>query len=77
MELFNTNELQLKDPNPMVVALGLYGDGKKCKHCAHCIENRPGANRYLKCALRKITNGAKTDIRANWNACAKFEPLTK
>jgi len=75
MELFNINELELKDPNPMVVALGLFGDGKKCKHCKHCIVNQPGAGRYLKCALRRITNGAKTDIRANWNACKKFEAL--
>ena len=59
MELFNINELELKDPNPMVVALGLFGDGKKCKHCKHCIVNQPGAGRYLKCALRRITNGPK------------------
>jgi len=76
-DLFDTSQLQLSDPNPMVVALGAFGENKKCKHCKHCIQVQPGANKYFKCALRKITHGPKTDIRVNWNACKKFESLTQ
>ena len=46
---------------------------EKCKTCLHLIYHQPGQNKYLKCALTRITSGPGTDWRANWDACGKWE----
>jgi len=56
--------------NPMVRTFGSWPAGETCRYCALLFHN----GRYLKCRLRKFTNGPGTDHRAGWNACAKFQP---
>ncbi len=57
--------------NPMVTAYGPGPEGKRCKRCIHCYR-KIYAGVYYKCRLRGDTNGAGTDHRANWPACARF-----
>jgi hypothetical protein len=56
------------DPNPMVRSYG----PAKCKTCKHLFAKRWDKT-YNKCALRGNTNGAGTDHRVRWKACAKYE----
>ncbi len=52
-------------PNPCV---NLYGPGpadKQCKDCSHLIKIGGHARDYIKCDLRKITNGAGSDHRVS------------
>ena len=62
------------DPNPLVRVYGIK-EGEVCKSCLH-FKRKQLSKTYFKCALRKNTPTEKTDIRANWNACGKFEPLS-
>lgn len=57
--------------NPMVRLIGEY-PGEKCKNCAHFVRKHV-TKTFFKCALRRDTNGPGTDIRANWQACARFQ----
>lgn len=59
--------------NPML-ALGPGPTGMVCKQCRH-LERWDYSKTYFKCGLRLNTHGPATDHRANWAACAKFEPL--
>lgn len=61
-------------PNPCVDIYGLGPEGKQCKACSHMFSKRYDKV-YWKCSLRKNTNGAGSDHRKSWPACAKFEPL--
>lgn len=48
--------------------------GETCGSCKHIYRNQQ-AKVYLKCALTRAcwTGGGKTDIRARWAACSKWE----
>jgi hypothetical protein len=48
--------------------------GETCRTCRHLYRKRMG-NTYLKCGLMEKyhSNGAATDIRAGWAACARWE----
>lgn len=63
---------QQNEPNPMRKTHGPGPDGAKCKTCKHLFAKRWDRT-YYKCALRGNTNGAGTDHRVRWNACAKYE----
>lgn len=55
--------------------ISLYGEvDNRCKNCAH-LQVRQFSGRYFKCliATPNPTCNAKTDWRANWKACGKFE----
>ena len=58
--------------NPMREQLGPGPEGATCRTCKHKVSKRL-ARTYLKCALRPNTSGSKTDIRAKWPACVKYE----
>lgn len=58
--------------NPCVGLFGKGPEGKTCRTCAHLIRKGRGKT-YIKCALRRNTNGPATDHRARWMACAKYE----
>jgi len=58
------------NPNPLVRLHGEMG-GEKCKNCKHLIWHQ-ASKRYYKCNQRKITRGAATDHRVNWDACKLF-----
>lgn len=58
--------------NPVIAVYGPDKFGRSCKFCAHLYRKRYGRV-YLKCDLRKDTNGAGSDHRANWPACARYE----
>lgn len=49
-------------------------EGETCKSCKHIYRNQQ-AKTYLKCGLMRAywTGGPKTDIRASWPACSKWE----
>ena len=47
--------------------------GPTCGDCAH-FEGRGHRRTYFKCGLMNQTRGAGTDIRANWDACERWEP---
>lgn len=67
--------VKIQDSNPCILWWGAGPDGATCGQCAH----RRGvkmAKTYWKCDLRPdLTHGAKTDQKASFLACAKFEPL--
>ena len=52
-----------------------FGAGPAYKHCGDCIHmfSKRYDKTYWKCELRKNTNGAGSDHRKKWDACAKFE----
>lgn len=58
-----------RSPNPCVDVYGPGPAGARCKTCASLSQQRG----YFKCALRAESRGAKTDHRANWPACRKYE----
>lgn len=60
--------------NPCMNLYGKGPQGKLCKDCDHLIRDYYHNKTYFKCELRKLTRGAGSDHRANWYACAKFEP---
>lgn len=59
--------------NPCVDVYGPGPEEARCKTCALLlgVGGIPGSIR--KCALRINTHGAKTDHRAGWLACAKYQ----
>ena len=60
--------------------LSLYGQGPKdkiCKDCIHLIRSGGHSNYFLKCSLRKNTNGHGTDHKASWSACGKYKKVDK
>ncbi len=64
--------------NPAVQKWGLGPEGAKCKTCAHLYHRESHARkRFLKCAKRGevegISRGPRTDHRAGWDACKKYE----
>lgn len=59
--------------NPCVALFGKGPDGKTCRTCAQLMRRGGASKVYLKCALRKNTNGPATDHRAGWMACSKYE----
>jgi len=63
---------KLRAINPMVKA---YGNGPtefRCKHCKFFFRKR-FSKHYFKCEYRGNTNGPKTDHKANWPTCGKFQ----
>lgn len=52
--------------------------GETCKSCKH-LARVSHAKDYLKCGLMRPhwTGGVKTDIRAGWPACSKWEAETR
>jgi hypothetical protein len=50
-------------------------EGETCRTCKH-LARLQYAKVYLKCELRRPhwTGGAKTDIKARWAACSRWEP---
>lgn len=67
---------RLTDPNPQVLRFGAGAPGVTCRACAHLDRYREGGT-WAKCALRLIGrqgfDGASTDHKAGWPACAKYE----
>lgn len=61
--------------NPMVTRCGAGPEGARCKECKHLIRKKY-AKVYFKCSFRGDSNGPKTDHRANWPACGKYEIQT-
>jgi hypothetical protein len=55
--------------NPCIAVFGPGPEGALCRKCSHLYHN----GRFLKCDLRAHTNGAATDHKARWPACAKFQ----
>lgn len=58
--------------NPCVRAFGIGPEGMRCKQCVH-LYRKHYSKTYIKCELRKNTNGPGSDHKANWPACGKFE----
>lgn len=52
--------------NPLVNTRG--PAGRTCGECVHRLQRE-----YPKCALGPRTRGPKTDVRAYWPACHRFE----
>lgn len=57
--------------NPCVAIFGIGPEGKKCRTCA-LLYRSMHSRCYLKCRLRKHTNGPGSDHKARWPACAKY-----
>ena len=62
--------------NPMPIALGPGPEGRRCRECVHLITYQMG-KRWFKCDLREHSNSTRTDHRALWPTCAKFEPTAE
>lgn len=59
--------------------IAIYGAVEnKCKNCKHFLV-KEYAGRYFKCLIANPhpTGNPKTDWRANWQACGKFELNTE
>ncbi|PTM58353.1 hypothetical protein C8J48_0935 [Desmospora activa DSM 45169] len=76
IKLFSDHIFAPLEQNEMRRVFGPGPDGARCKTCQHLIKKVQGGA-YLKCGLRLNTNGAETDHRAGWKACAKFEEADK
>jgi hypothetical protein len=64
--------------NPLVRLFGKGPERARCKACKHLWAKKRGKT-YFKCLLRPGTVNTcspLSDHRANWWACAKFEPKT-
>lgn len=57
--------------NPLTGTRG--PDGETCGGCTHRVLIGGHAKSYPKCALGPITGGPKTDVRAFWPACPRWE----
>lgn len=64
-------ELAAQGINPLVNTRG--PDGHTCGDCIHRQPHGGHAKTYPKCNLGPRTNGPKTDVRANWPACHRWE----
>lgn len=73
IELTPAQAARAADPNPCVRSLGAGPSGAKCKTCTHLIVKYSCGSKFFKCALRGDTNGAGTDHRQKWNACARYQ----
>ena len=63
--------------NPCIARFGPGPDGAFCGGCSHRRGVRM-AKTYWKCELRSdLTHGAKTDQKAHWAACARFERISE
>lgn len=60
--------------NPLEIKYGPGPAEARCGGCAHLLRLRYHGALYRKCDLRKITHGPKSDHKATWPACARFEP---
>lgn len=58
--------------NPCIRAYGRGPEDAKCKTCA-LLRRKHYAKTYIKCSLRRDTNGPGTDHKANWPACGKYQ----
>lgn len=65
-------EVAEKGINPLVGTRG--PDGRTCGECVHRQPYGGHAKSYPKCDLGPRTSGPKTDVRAAWPACHRFEP---
>jgi len=73
LHLFDEWEKNYKgEPNPMIPKVGRGPEGERCKTCRF-LYGKTFSKTYYKCKWRGDTNGAGTDHRVNWNACAKYE----
>ena len=72
-EISRIEQLSQKGRNPCILQFGAGPWGKECRECSHMYEHRSDKT-YWKCDLRKHTNGAGSDHRRHWPACARFEP---
>lgn len=62
---------RLADPNPCVRVYGPGPAGATCATCAGLVHG--GArDEWLKCTLRGVTHGERTDHRAGWPACGRY-----
>ena len=62
--------------NPCVRLYGPGPEGAKCETCVQLLRKRLSKT-YLKCDFRENTNGAATDHKAGWAACARYEEATQ
>jgi hypothetical protein len=66
-----------KAVNPCVAWYGAHNiPGVICKNCSH-LERVHKGKVYIKCDLRAFSNGAGTDHKATWPACAKYVEVQK
>lgn len=64
---------KLSADNPCVKAYGRGPDGVTCQTCGRLERwGSPGRKVFLKCALRRRTNGAASDHRAGWPAGGRY-----
>ena len=61
----------IKPIDRMQKAYGI-SDGNKCSDCRYFVR-REYAKTYFKCRLYSMGHGLKTDWRASWKACGKYE----
>jgi hypothetical protein len=59
--------------NPCIALFGPDKFGRGCKTCRHLYRKPGGTRSYLKCAMRKETDGPGSDHRQSWPACGKYE----
>ena len=57
--------------NPLTLQRG--PEGRTCGECVHRVHYGGHAKDYPKCEVGPQTHGPKTDVRAWWPACPKFE----
>lgn len=60
--------------NPLTGTRG--PEGETCGGCVHRVLVAWHDKRFPKCDAGKMTHGSKTDVRAYWPACPKFERRT-
>ena len=61
--------------NPLVNTRG--PEGRTCGECVHRQLRGGHAKYFPKCDLGPATSGPKTDVRASWPACHRFEEKTQ
>lgn len=64
-----------KLPQRIKTMHSIYGviENEKCGDCKFFERFHYHNKLYFKCSKTKITHGAGTDWRVNWQACGKFE----
>jgi hypothetical protein len=71
-EMSRIEQLSQKGRNPCILQFGEGPWDRECGECSHMYQNRHDKV-YWKCSMRKHTNGAGSDHRRTWPACARFE----
>ena len=66
----DVNKTAIKMHLDLIATHGSYPD--KCKNCIHFLVIQ-FSSRYFKCDQASLSSNPKTDWRANWEACGKFE----